>query len=268
MLSRSEELLITLIEHTVFSTEYDEVLQTHVKNRRDVENMFSSAPLHSLVTDIDEALRGEAQPAGAGVADGADKDQDMDEDQHGGGAPADDETLPVRSPNSPTPKPRAPSDTESDASGMVADVPRRTATWTLTQSDVRDVTSTCVNVSSVTWSSSSTGTGGFAPVAAVIKKAKGVLAPLMELIRAGQSYIRQMHRLDFIETTIEPMRAYVAGLSRAYQTIKLLVVMCVDNASAYDIQYKMIEDRLAWYANTKHLYDMMIMKAFAGADDN
>ena len=94
MLSRSEELLITLIEHTVFSTEYDEVLQTHVKNRRDVENMFSSAPLHSLVIDIDEALRGEAQPAGAGVADGADEDMDV-EDQHGGGAPADDETLPV-----------------------------------------------------------------------------------------------------------------------------------------------------------------------------
>ena len=142
--------------------------------------------------------------------------------------------MPANPADSQSPKPRAPSDTDASPTGMVADVPRRTATWTLTQSDVRDVTSTCGNVSDVTWSSSSTGTGGFAPVAAVIKKAKGVLAPLMELIRAGQSYILQMHRLDFTETTIEPMRAHIAALSRAYQKIKLLVVMCVDNASAYD----------------------------------
>ena len=34
MLSKSEELLISLIEHAVFSTEYDDVLRTQVKNRR------------------------------------------------------------------------------------------------------------------------------------------------------------------------------------------------------------------------------------------
>lgn len=92
MLSKSEELLIALIEHAVFSTEYDDVLRTQVKNRRDVENMFSAAPLNILVAEIDEALKGEAAGGGAPHDDGADADQDMDED--GGGAPADDEALP------------------------------------------------------------------------------------------------------------------------------------------------------------------------------
>ena len=95
MLSKSEELLIALIEHAVFSTEYDDVLRTQVRNRRDVEYMFNAAPLNSLVEEIDEALKGEAAGGGAPHDDGADEDQDMDEDQHGNGAPADDdETLP------------------------------------------------------------------------------------------------------------------------------------------------------------------------------
>ena len=95
MLSKSEELLIALIEHAVFSTEYDDVLRTQVKNRRDVENMFSAAPFNGLVAEIDEALTGEAAGGGA-LDDGADEDQDMGENQHGngGGAPADDEALP------------------------------------------------------------------------------------------------------------------------------------------------------------------------------
>ena len=94
MLSKSEELLIALIEHAVFSTEYDKVLRTQVKNRRGVENMFSSAPVNGLVADIDEALKGEA--AGGAPDDGDNKDQDMDENQdgNGGGAPADDDVLP------------------------------------------------------------------------------------------------------------------------------------------------------------------------------
>ena len=94
MLSKSEELLIALIEHAVFSTEYDDVLRTQVRNRRDVEHTFNSAPLNSLVEEIDEALKGEAAGGGAPHDDGADEDQDMDEDQHGNGAPADDEVLP------------------------------------------------------------------------------------------------------------------------------------------------------------------------------
>ena len=93
MLSKSEELLIALIEHAVFSTEYDDVLRTQVKNRRDVENMFSAAPLNGLVAEIGKALKGEAAGGGA-PDDGADEDQDMDEDQHGGGAPADNVALP------------------------------------------------------------------------------------------------------------------------------------------------------------------------------
>ena len=93
MLSKSEELLITLIEHAVFSTEYDDELRTRMKNRKDVGNMFSTAPFNGLVAEIDEALKGEA--AGGGAPDGgADEDQDMDEDQHGGGAPADNVALP------------------------------------------------------------------------------------------------------------------------------------------------------------------------------
>ena len=41
-LSRSEELLITLIEHTVFSTDYDEVLQTHVTSMCFRSNMLEN----------------------------------------------------------------------------------------------------------------------------------------------------------------------------------------------------------------------------------
>ena len=165
--------------------------------------------------------------------------------------------MPANPADSQSPKPLAPS-VDTDASGMVADVPRRktrrTATWR---------------------SSSSTGTGGFAPVAAVcpIKKAKGVLASLMEEITAGQSYILQMHELDFTETNIEPMRAHVAALSRAYAKIMSLVDECVDNASAYNKEYKMIEDTQAWYENTgKHVCAMMITAHTCfpgqGADNN
>ena len=63
------------------------------------------------------------------------------------------------------------------------------------------------------------------------------------------------------------MRAHVGGLSRAYQTIQLLVVMCVDNASAYDIQYKMIEDTQAWYEDTGKLVCASMAEG-QGADDN
>ena len=88
MLSKSEEMLIALIEHAVFSTEYDDVLRTQVRNRRDVEHTFNSAPLNSLVEEIDEALKGEAAGGRAPHDDGADEDQDMDKDH---GAPADDD---------------------------------------------------------------------------------------------------------------------------------------------------------------------------------
>ena len=44
VLSRSEELLLSLIEHAVFSTEYDDVLRSHVKASKDVESLFSVSP--------------------------------------------------------------------------------------------------------------------------------------------------------------------------------------------------------------------------------
>ena len=72
VLSRSEELLLSLIEHAVFSTDYDDVLRSHVKGRKDVESLFSVVPLNGLIADIDEALTGEAAGGGAPHADGAD----------------------------------------------------------------------------------------------------------------------------------------------------------------------------------------------------
>ena len=107
----------------------------------------------------------------------------------------------------------------------------------------------------------------------MINKAKGVLASLMEEITAGQSYMLQMHGLDFTETHIEPMRAHAAALSRAYAKIMSHVDECVDNASAYNKEYMMIEDTQAWYENTgKHVCAMMITPHTCfpgqGADNN
>ena len=154
--------------------------------------------------------------------------------------------------------------------GMVAYVPQRTTVADTVRSDVSDVSDmiqesdsespdvsdmTCLRAPATT-GSSPTGTGGSAPVAAVCptEKAKGVLASLMEEITAGQGYILQVHRLDFTERTIDPMRAHVAALSRAYQKIQLLVVMSVDNASEYQKEYKILPE---WYENSKHKWYMM-----------
>ena len=113
--------------------------------------------------------------------------------------------------------------------------------------DVNDMT--CLRAL-VTTSSSPTGTGGFAPVAAVcpMEKAKGILASLVEEITARQSYIVQM----LGRAELEPMRAHIAALLRAYQKIKLLVVMRSDNASLYQKEYKIL---LEWYENSKHRWD-------------
>mgnify|MGYP007045148110 CR=1 FL=1 len=92
VLSRSEELLLSLIEHAVFSTEFDDALRSHVKARRDVESLLGAAPLIGLVADIDEALTGEAAGGGAPRDDGADGGQGVGEDD--GGAPADGEAPP------------------------------------------------------------------------------------------------------------------------------------------------------------------------------
>ena len=96
MLSRAEELLLSLIEHAVFSTEFDDALRSHVKARRDVESLLGAVPLSGLVADIDEALTGEAAGGGAPRDDGAGGDGDMGEgdEEVGGGAPADCEALP------------------------------------------------------------------------------------------------------------------------------------------------------------------------------
>ena len=82
VLSRSEELLLSFIEHAVVSTDYDDVLRSQMKNRKDVENLFSAVPLNSLIADTDEALTGEAAGGGApDDDDGADGGQGVGEDQ-------------------------------------------------------------------------------------------------------------------------------------------------------------------------------------------
>jgi hypothetical protein len=82
-LSKADEQLLSLIEHAVFSTQYDDILRATVKNRKDVASMLETAPLSALVAEIDEALT--AGPGGGAPDD--DVDVSMDQDQDGGGAP-------------------------------------------------------------------------------------------------------------------------------------------------------------------------------------
>ena len=56
-LSQPEELLLSLIENVVFSTEVDSALRTALRNRKDVASMLSTQPLSGLIEDITDSLK-------------------------------------------------------------------------------------------------------------------------------------------------------------------------------------------------------------------
>ena len=82
-LSKAEEQFLSLIEHCVFSSEYDAPLKTMMRNRRDAENTFATAPLSAVVAELDESL---AEQAKAGPGGCAPVEEGGDE-HDGGGAP-------------------------------------------------------------------------------------------------------------------------------------------------------------------------------------
>ena len=69
-LDKPAELTPTIVEHTVFSTKYDDVLMTALKNRRDVAYLFDPAPCHAPANDVDEAFK--EKPGGG----------DLDDEEH------------------------------------------------------------------------------------------------------------------------------------------------------------------------------------------
>ena len=75
-LSKAEEQFLSLIEHCVFSSEYDAALKTMLRNRRDAENTFATAPLSMIVAELDECLAEQAKPNPGGCAPGSDEDED------------------------------------------------------------------------------------------------------------------------------------------------------------------------------------------------
>ncbi len=95
-LSKAGEQLLSLIEHAVFSSEYDQSLRGVLRNRRDVEYLLSIAPLEVLVSDIDESLTEDAKQAEdkSNLPPGGDDDDGGDDSGgigggDGGGAPTD-----------------------------------------------------------------------------------------------------------------------------------------------------------------------------------
>ena len=78
-LSKAEEQFLSLIEHCVFSSEYDAALKTMLRNRRDAENTFATALLSAIVAELDESLAEQAKPDPGGCAPG-EEDEDEDDD--------------------------------------------------------------------------------------------------------------------------------------------------------------------------------------------
>ena len=68
------------MEHTVFSTQYDDVLKAAPKNRRDVDYLFDTAPFKALSNDVDEAMT--EKPGGGALDD----DEDPETNNRSGGA--------------------------------------------------------------------------------------------------------------------------------------------------------------------------------------
>ena len=65
-LGKPAELTLTIVEHTVFSNQYDDVLNSALQNRRDVQYLFDTDPFHALANDVDEALK---EKPGGGALD-------------------------------------------------------------------------------------------------------------------------------------------------------------------------------------------------------
>ena len=65
-LNKPAELTLTIVEHTVFSSQYDDVLNSALKHRRDIPYLFDTAPCHALANYVDEALK---EKPGGGALD-------------------------------------------------------------------------------------------------------------------------------------------------------------------------------------------------------
>ena len=69
--------MLTIVEHTVFSSQYDDVLKGALKNRRGVQYLFDTAPDLALANDVDEALK--EKPGGGAL------DEEHEETNNGSG---------------------------------------------------------------------------------------------------------------------------------------------------------------------------------------
>ena len=93
-LSKAEEQFLSIIEHAVFSAEYDPALKTMLRNnKKDAETMFANAPLVTLVDDLDESLQEEQKASSSGGGALADDDECGGDDDGGGAPPDNDDEL-------------------------------------------------------------------------------------------------------------------------------------------------------------------------------